>query len=775
MNLKEHIGAIAVKYVAKAFGVSEAFRMFISGNDMNDVSGAKPTNPYGQVSLVYTCINKLINAALGIPIVLSDIGEKIIESGPAYELLFNNPYLSWSKFVTETVGYYATYRDVFWIFSDDPQKRITVVPGWRMRAITIDGSVNGDLVCWEFQDYNGQIKNISLDECWHWKNFNPNFRHKGLGPASAAALNINYTFAAELLNASTLANGASLGIVVSMPGNPTDDQVRLFREQFESRHAGPAKACKAAMITGGAKLENAAHTMADLEVAKLTEMSDKKICSVLETPPGIAGLITEAQYSHGPAMRDYIFNTVIPFLTLFADQITSGILNRFSSTKLLGGGFDGVEKSAAKYFSGNKKLPLSTNKYYRSARTRALSVQDKAFAWFDVSQHPVVQEVTQEASEKILKLADYIPVNDIVAANDLPYQPTEAGKYVWKNMGEVPADYILAAGIEGITGPSLPEGTTPGENPPTETVPAKSVASVNEKDDQRKRDIWRKWTNSWYGIEKEFTSVLRIFFIDQQKQLVKKLYAAMPASKSADQTRATNDEIIARVVFDMKVEDDKIRIINQTFFLKASELGIRQVFDEVVGLTGDKLNAAVEAAKRSQWLRGKLLTSAQKITGINRTTQTMVANQLRQGLEAGETVIDLASRIKKVLPGIPGRAQSIARTSTAGAVGSGRHEGMKDAKVDKKGWLDAHDDHVRDAHKKAGRDYATGIDVGLPFIVDNENLMYPGDPSGSAGNIINCRCVEIALVAAGKIFGLAYYDSRSFYSILDMQRDKLAA
>jgi HK97 family phage portal protein len=791
MNLKEHIGAVAVKYVAKAFGISEALRLFISGNDMDNDGSAKPTNPYGQVSLVFTCVNKIINSVMGLPLVLSTIDEKIIESGPAYELLFNNPALPWSQFVTETIGNYALYRDVFWIFSDDPKKKIIVVPGNRMRALTVDGTVNGDLQAWEFRDYNGQLIIKSLDEVWHWKNFNPYSRHKGLGPATAAEQNINYTYAAELLNASALANGAELGVGLSVPGNLSPDQVNLLREQFESRQVGPCKARKPFVVTGGAKIENAASSMADLEVAKLTEMSDKKICSTLEVPPGIAGLITEAQYSHGPAMRDFIFNTIIPLTTLFADQITSGILNRFSSTKLLGGGFDAIDKSNAKFFSGYKNLPLATNKNFRSARTRAIAFQSKAFAWFDATQHPVVMEATQESSEKVLKLATYIPVNDIVAANDLPYQPTEAGKFVWKNMGDVPADYILAAGLEGLTGPALPEGTTPGEEPAKAVIPAQAGIHKDEirdtSDEQRRLGIWRNWTNSWSGLEKQYASGLRIFFIDQQKQLVKKLHQVMAEVKSpalskvegaSDEIRATSDlssiakatedEIIARVVFDLKIEDDKIRVINQTFFQKASELGIRQVFNEVAGLSGDKLNAAVEAAKRSTWLRGKLLTSSQKITGINRTTQNMVASQLKQGLEAGETVADLAARLKKILPGTPQRAQSIARTSTAGAVGSGRHEGMKDAKVDKKGWLSSHDLEVRDAHKTADEKYAKGIDVNLPFIVDDEQLMFPGDPSGSAGNIINCRCVEIALMAGGKSFGLDYYSNVKFYSYQDM-------
>jgi hypothetical protein len=32
------------------------------------------------------------------------------------------------------------------------------------------------------------------------------------------------------------------------------------------------------------------------------------------------------------------------------------------------------------------------------------------------------------------------------------------------------------------------------------------------------------------------------------------------------------------------------------------------------------------------------------------------------------------------------------------------------------------------------------IELGARFEVDGESLDRPGDPSGSAGNIINCRC-----------------------------------
>jgi hypothetical protein len=38
------------------------------------------------------------------------------------------------------------------------------------------------------------------------------------------------------------------------------------------------------------------------------------------------------------------------------------------------------------------------------------------------------------------------------------------------------------------------------------------------------------------------------------------------------------------------------------------------------------------------------------------------------------------------------------------------------------------------------------VPLDKPFNVSGQNLMFPGDPNGSAGNVINCRC-SVAQVA----------------------------
>lgn len=52
-------------------------------------------------------------------------------------------------------------------------------------------------------------------------------------------------------------------------------------------------------------------------------------------------------------------------------------------------------------------------------------------------------------------------------------------------------------------------------------------------------------------------------------------------------------------------------------------------------------------------------------------------------------------------------------------------------------WNSRKDSKVRDAHSRADGQEAQ---LDKPFYVGGERLMYPADPNGSAGNVINCRC-----------------------------------
>jgi len=293
----------------------------------------------------------------------------------------------------------------------------------------------------------------------------------------------------------------------------------------------------------------------------------------------------------------------------------------------------------------------------------------------------------------------------------------------------------------------------------------KAAAAAAEK----ALDIWKRFVLSWLPIERQYSQSLRVFFLRQQRLLLDKLKKAIADIKSVD--KADSDRIIARVVFDLKKENNKLKVINNTFFEKASDLGLTQAISEITGLSGEALAAFVAAGRKRSAVRASIIRSSHNITAVNTTTQNRIARTLTDGLESGEDLTELSKRLKNAFGLTRSRAQLIARTQTAGAVNSGRHAGFQEAGVRKKSWITAGDGHVRPAHVAAGSEYAAGIAIEEPFIVGGESLMFPADPAGSAANIINCRCLQIARMAQGKSFDLDYYSHLTFATPGDVEEN----
>lgn len=137
----------------------------------------------------------------------------------------------------------------------------------------------------------------------------------------------------------------------------------------------------------------------------------------------------------------------------------------------------------------------------------------------------------------------------------------------------------------------------------------------------------------------------------------------------------------------------------------------------------------------SQWLREN---GATRTAGISETSRRVIGNQIRIGIDKGETQDQIAARIRKARRSIsPDRAQTIARTEVHAAMNYGSFIAASDSNaVQDKVWLATPDGRARDAHAAASGQRRS---LSEPFSVGGEALMYPGD-DGSPENTINCRC-----------------------------------
>lgn len=127
------------------------------------------------------------------------------------------------------------------------------------------------------------------------------------------------------------------------------------------------------------------------------------------------------------------------------------------------------------------------------------------------------------------------------------------------------------------------------------------------------------------------------------------------------------------------------------------------------------------------------------ITSIAETTRAQIITALVRGQNEGLGVAGIGRFIRDLVPSLSTyRSNLIARTETHGAANYGANAAAVETGLTlQKEWVSAADERTRESHR-----LADGQIVGMDdaFDVGGSLLMYPGDPSGPADEIINCRC-----------------------------------
>lgn len=264
---------------------------------------------------------------------------------------------------------------------------------------------------------------------------------------------------------------------------------------------------------------------------------------------------------------------------------------------------------------------------------------------------------------------------------------------------------------------------------------------------------------------------IRAVYTEAQKDLQKKLddYIVKFRAKDAQMRQDLADEVITRKEYD---EWRKGAI----FQGKAWRARLKQVTDTLADaneeslriVRGEQLNEFAEGMNHEQFVLaqntglsinfgiydadavGRLIREQPDLLPpkkLNRGkdsawNQKKVTGSILQGIIQGESIDDIARRIARNTAQQNSKAMiRYARTATTGAQNAGRMETMHRAQgmginVRKK-WMATLDARTRDSHQHMD---GQTVDVDDKF---GNGLMYPGDPSGPAAEVYNCRCTLV--------------------------------
>ncbi|MGC9100864.1 MAG: phage portal protein [Caldisericum sp.] len=308
----------------------------------------------------------------------------------------------------------------------------------------------------------------------------------------------------------------------------------------------------------------------------------------------------------------------------------------------------------------------------------------------------------------------YTYVNELRARDGL--EPLPWGNSFWGNLSMVP---LQSVNPESKLMRNIEEKIT-------KLIDEKLAKIQVVKDVSTNNDlIWKDYVAMTEPQEKRLEKEILNYFKKQEKYVLNQL----EKFKSVKKASVDLSEIL-----DITLPDEWIDFLVKE--LKPFILAfMQQAGDKVLSRMGFSASFNLQVPKIQEHIEKSLRKSALEMTN---TTRDDLARQLIEGVNNGESIDQLASRVKTLFEETyKNRAKTIARTETISATNYAQLEAGEQFGARKKIWITALDERTRPAHAEANGQV---VNIDEPFIVDGEELMYPGDKNGSPENIINCRC-----------------------------------
>ena len=557
-----------------------------------------------------------------------------------------------------------------------PPTKIKIVPGKARRA-------EGYLY-----DTGGGAKPVRYqpEEVIHDKFPNPLNEWYGLPPLHAAQL-------ATALEMKILTHawhyfkrGTKMSGVVHFPEELTAPQRREYRKEIEETYGNADHPYRFGIFDGGSKYSDVGQTPQEAEMLGMLRIARDMQASVIGTPLALIGIVDQVKYATAPEqMKVYWLNTIRGLLSMLEESINEVWLPRLGEVDLT--------------------------------------------CRFDLEGVEAVQEMQLAKAEKFNILMGLGAISPDEVAAEIGNDPSPTG------------------GDQRFINSSLfPLGFTPDVGPELETAPEPSEFGAHNGRtkgliDTPERNVKRQ--EALEGLER-FES---------------------PARKEIDEfLKAQIDRILAKVrkaperlfsnykdgVLDGAVKKQINVTISQVFSTR-EEIRLTQglLVKVTTGIVEKQVPAALAQVGASadtliisdpkivDFIQNRALNKSKVVT---ETTKRRLTGILSSAVEDGWSRSQLVSFIADTKTQSLVRANLIARTEVTTAFNFSTQVAWEESDVvESKEWLSAGDSEVRGPPESDFNHAIDGERVGMKASFSN-GLLFPGDPSGDAGNVINCRC-----------------------------------
>jgi Phage portal protein/Phage Mu protein F like protein len=735
---------------AKVFSTAFA-QAFIRGADVEDYPRSRFTQPYAQSAWVHFAVTQVAGEIANRPVCFYSGEQKITD--PAFLAWWQAPALgpktltgtqprlgikdvnrdlaSWAKLEGE---FFLCFDDT-WVLAGLKRNPAALSPFLiarpdRMRLIVQGGILQG----YEYIDTAG-VRTIFLPEqVIHWKAFNPYDDWRGLGDLQAAKVPAEGAFLTGVYIRELMRNNGDQGFIVIGKNGVADDAQReqIVADLRAKRAALRAGIAKDLFLTGDISVERPTERAASPELMAGLSLTHQEILVAFGIPPSMGEV--KASYSVGKDSDYYqlIIRNCQPLGGQIADKYA--VIGAMMTGKNLTAELEWddhpvmIEVRNSRIDSGQKLwasgMPWDKVNVWLGLGMPAFTGWDIGYIPYSVSPvspgetpsptvDPAADPSLAELSDEGKTLPEIATLKLLVAARSRA-RDTEKKS--------------LAAEIDALAAFQCNCGTG-------------CIAQKAERDPQEIAR-WKQHMVDRRATMKAFISAFGRVLMKARIETLRKIESAEGKAVIADRSTPPTCQKAAAADF----------LFNVAEFATDFKAAMRKQEKSAVDTAAQQLLKEIGRDDPFSFAPHDVLSFLGdrdlKLANVPENIAASIRASIQEGLDAGDTQAQLSARVKKEFNRLGDyEANRIASTETSAAYGWGRNEAMVKAHVKFKGWLTSGNANVRPAHAEAGLTYSpdAGIPVDQPFIVDGEELMFPGDSSGSPGNVINCHCVQIAV------------------------------
>lgn len=511
----------------------------------------------------------------------------------------------------------------------------------------------------------------------------PTSLHDAIAPAEASLLSAKAAFQTDRHSSETLEHGAVVAGVLMLKQAMTSDRFKEFTDKFMAQVRSTKNGGLVFMDGAEAELHQVGMSLADLALPELGNMSRAEIAKAMGVPPALLG-DSEARYANFKEQRVTFLEDVLrPRWRLIEGALTQRVV------PMLG------------LKTGLKAKLVESDSYI--AR---LLWQDAASALSMTAG----RVVTVNEARKRLGLPEIGPEGDML---ERPFTAVT---------------YNASAKLPSRT------GNVDAARAALDFIKGRPTRDINHRPDAMRATYWRVFDR----LAARFDSAKDGTYTSKFNKLFRATKAAL-----ADAAKA-NWEKSGTIPYEREQFDTAAMRARMTVLPAVWREAMDNAQSQIADAAGKAFKPS-EVRTLAEDIIAKLRLRAEHWTEIS-GDQTFLAIDELQALAASEgwTLQQVLDALESEAMLSSARAERIARTEILAVLNESTLDTYAaSGEVGGKEWLAIQDDRTRDGHAMVDGQTVT---LGSPFMVDNEPLDYPGDPAGSPGNIINCRCTVLPVL-----------------------------